>query len=151
MNRVSIWLVSRALDSVEGRVWSAHTATKSRDFPCFSASWLVGDSVAVSLRCVWTRDRMVSFLRISEVVLLLSPLAYPVFSWFTCALMDIRTSQAVVRSRRHHTPCSSQSCLTDPNPIVVWKNLGSGAHSSPLPLPSPPSPAKVDANFDSSA
>ena len=27
---VRIWLVSSALDSVEGRVWTAHTAIKSR-------------------------------------------------------------------------------------------------------------------------
>ena len=36
----------------------------ANDFPCFSALWLVGDSDAVSLRWVWTRDGMRSFLRI---------------------------------------------------------------------------------------
>ena len=39
----------------------------------------------------------------------------------TCALMDIRTFQAIDCSRGH---------LTDPNSFVLWKNLGSGAHSS---------------------
>ena len=41
----------------------------------------------------------------------------------TCALMDIRTSQAIYRI----TLCSSHSGLTDPNSFVLWKNLGSGA------------------------
>ena len=64
MNHVRIWLVSSALGSVEGRVWTAHTTIKSRGcqrFPLLSALGLVGDSVAVSLRCVWTRDWMMSF------------------------------------------------------------------------------------------
>ena len=64
MNHVRFWLVSSALDSVEGRVWTAHTTITSRGcqhFPLLSALWLVGDSDAVSLRCVWTRDRMMSF------------------------------------------------------------------------------------------
>ena len=58
------WLVSNAMESVECRVWTAHTTITSREcqhFPLLSALWLVGDSVAVSLRCVWTRDRMMSF------------------------------------------------------------------------------------------
>ena len=63
VNHVRIWLVSSAMDSVEGRVWTAHTTIKSRGcqrFALLSALWLVGDSVAVSLRCVCTRDRMMS-------------------------------------------------------------------------------------------
>ena len=53
----------------------------------------------------------------------------------TCALMDIRTSQAMDRSRRHHI-CSSHSCLTDPNSFVLWKTLGSGAQFSVVFSPS---------------
>ena len=47
----------------------------------------------------------------------------------TCALMDIRTSQAIDRSRRHHTLqfafMSHRSLL-----VVLWKTLGSGAQFS---------------------
>ena len=38
----------------------------------------------------------------------------------TCALMDIRTSQAMDRSRRHHT-LQSHSRLTDPNLLYCGK------------------------------
>ena len=38
----------------------------------------------------------------------------------TCALMDIRTSQAIDRSRRRHT-LQSHSCLTDPNLLYCGK------------------------------
>ena len=55
MNHVRSWLGSSALDSVEGRVWTAQR------FPLLSVLWLVGDSVAVNLHCVWTRDRMTTF------------------------------------------------------------------------------------------
>ena len=61
---VRIWLVSSAVDSLECRVQTSHTAIKSRGcqrFPLLSALWLVGDSVAVSRRCVWTLDRVMSF------------------------------------------------------------------------------------------
>ena len=44
-------------------------------------------------------------------------------SW-TSAHLKPRTAQDVI------TPCSSHSGLTDPNSFVLWKNLGSGAHSS---------------------
>ena len=80
MNHVRIWLV----DSVKGRVWTARTSNKARGcqrFPLLSALWLVGDNIAVSLRCVWTHDRVMTFLRHVQVVLLLSHPAYPVFSW----------------------------------------------------------------------
>ena len=40
--------------------------------PLLSAHWLVDDSAAVSLRYVTTRDRIVSFLRIFQLVLLSS-------------------------------------------------------------------------------
>ena len=132
MNHVRMWLVSSALDSVEGRVWTAHTAIKFRGcqrFPLHAALWLVGDSIAVSLRSVWTRDQMMSFLRMFQVVLLLSHPACPVFSWlhvhsWTSAHLTPWTAQDVI------TTCSSHSCLTDPTSFVLWKNLGSGAHSS---------------------
>ena len=100
MNHVRIWLVSSALDSAEGRVWTAHTTIKSRGcqrFLLLSALGLVGDSVALSLRCVWTRDRMMSFLRN------FSGSSSVVSSCLSCLLMDIRTSQAMDRSRRNHT------------------------------------------------
>ena len=64
MNQVRVWLVSSALESVEGRVWTAHTTITSRGcqhVPLLLPLWLAGDSVAVSLRCVWTRDQMMSF------------------------------------------------------------------------------------------
>ena len=64
MNHVQIGLVSSSLDSVEGRVLTVHATITSRGFqrfPLLSDLWLVGDSVAVNLRCVWTRDRMMSF------------------------------------------------------------------------------------------
>ena len=48
MIHVRIWLVSSALESVEGRVWTAQTTITSRGCPHFL--WLVGDSIAVSLR-----------------------------------------------------------------------------------------------------
>ena len=47
----------------------------------------------------------------------------------TCALMDILTSQAIDRSRRHHTlqfTFMSQRSLL----VVLWKTLGSGAQFS---------------------
>ena len=132
MNHVRIWLVSSALDSVEGCIWTANTAITSRKCqrcPLLSALWLVGDSVAVSLGCVWTRDQMMSFVGFFQVVLLLSHPAFPVFSWLhmhprTSALLKPWTAQGVI------TPCSSHSCLTDSNSFVLWKNLGRGAQFS---------------------
>ena len=64
MIHVRIWLVSSALESLEGRAWTANTTITSSWMTTFSHCfllWLVGDSDAVSLRCVWTRDRMMSF------------------------------------------------------------------------------------------
>ena len=105
LNHVRIWLVSSALYSVEGRVWTAHTAIKSRGchrFPLLSALWLVGDSVAVSLRCVWTRDWMMSFKKYQGSSSVVSS-CLSCLLMVTGALMDIRTSQDMDRSRRHHT------------------------------------------------
>ena len=65
MIQVRIWLVSSALESLEGRAWRLRIQQSrlvdDNMFPLLSAHWLVGDSDAVSLRCVWTRDRMMSF------------------------------------------------------------------------------------------
>ena len=66
-------------------------------FPLLSALWLVGDSVAVSLRCELLRfvsgsSSVVSFCCLSCLLIV-----------GTCALMDIRTSEAMDRSTRHHT------------------------------------------------
>ena len=51
MIHVRIWLVSSALESVEGRVWTAHTTITSRGcqhFPCFQLSgWLVTAMLSV--------------------------------------------------------------------------------------------------------
>ena len=100
MIHVRIWLVSSAPESVEGRVWTAHTTITSRGCQHFP-SLGVGDSDAVSLRCAWTRDQMMSF-------------CYHVFSWllhvhsWTSAHLKPWTAQDVI------TPCSSHSCFTDP-------------------------------------
>ena len=91
MNHVRIWLVSSAPDSATGRVWTAHTAIKSRGCqrgPLLSAFWLVDDSNAVSLRCLWTRDRTMRFRRIFQVVLLLSHPAYSVSQGYMCTHGD---------------------------------------------------------------
>ena len=86
----------------------AHTTVTSRGcqhFPLLSALWLVGDSDAVSLRCVWTRDRMMSFYeKFSCSSSVVHPVVNLVFSWLLHVhFLDIRTSQAMDRSRRHHT------------------------------------------------
>ena len=59
----------------------------------------------------------------------------------TCALMDIRRSQAMDGSRRHHTLQFTHSRLTEPDAFVLWKSLGSDAHFSVPPAP-PPLPGK---------
>ena len=50
----------------------------------------------------------------------------------TCALMDIRTSQAVDRSRRHHTLQLTAHIIVsvELDSFVLWKTLGSGAQFS---------------------
>ena len=97
-----------------------------------SALWLVDDSAAVSLRYVLTRDRMTTFFvffQLEPSVVL--PAVLPCHLMVdTCALLDIRTSQAI-----DLTPCSSNSFLTDPNLLYCGHPFGSGAsfpfHSSP--------------------
>ena len=116
-------------------------------FPLLSALWLVDDSAAVSLRYVLTRDQMTIFC----VFQLVLPAVFLVISWFihvhswTSAHLKPWTAQDVI------TPCSSHSCLTDPDSFVSWKTLGSGAQfsippsplllSPPFPLSPPPSPS----------
>ena len=79
-----------------------------------SALWLVNDSAAVSLRHVLTRDRMTTFLCFSVSSFCCSSCCLPCHLFVdTCALMEIRTSQATDRSNVM-IPCSSHSCLTDP-------------------------------------
>ena len=73
-------------------------------FSLLSALWLVDDSAAVSLRYVLTRDRMMSFGDFFSEFFCCSSCCLPCLLMVdTCALMDIRTSQAMDRSRRHHT------------------------------------------------
>ena len=55
---------------------------------------------AVSLRYVLTRDLMTTFCVFQLVPSVVLPCHLMVVA---CALMDIRTSQAMDRSRRHHT------------------------------------------------
>ena len=105
-------------------------------FSCFikfllSALWLVDDSAAFSLRYVLTRDRMTIFC-FSVSSFCCSSCCLPCHLMVdTCALMDIRTSQAIDRSRRHHTLqftfISHRSQL-----VVLWKILGCGAQFSVL-------------------
>ena len=71
-------------------------------FLLFSALWLVDDRAAVSLRHVWTRDRMLSFLRIFSVSSsVVHPAVYPCHLMVvTCALMDI-SSHGPVKASSH--------------------------------------------------
>ena len=108
------------------------------DFPCCQLSgWLVTASLSVFVAYGHVTGWWV--LRIFQVVPLLPHLACPVFSWlhvhsWTSAHLKPWTTQDVI------TPCSSHSCLSDPGSFVLWKNLGSGAHSSVwYSSPSPPS------------
>ena len=71
-------------------------------FPLLSALWLADDSAAVSLRYVLTRDQMMSFGIFSVNSSVVHSAVFLVMV-DTCALMDIRTSQAMDRSRSHHT------------------------------------------------
>ena len=51
-------------------------------FPLLSALWLVDDSSAVSLRCVLTRARMMSFFgQFSVSSSVVHPAVFLVFSW----------------------------------------------------------------------
>ena len=125
------WLVNSALDSLESRMnctdnnhatglWNSllHASWYRVDSrlvtidglgmllfffkSLLSALWL--DSAAVSLRYVLTRDWMTIFCVFSVSSFCCSSCCLPChFMVGTCALMDIRTSQAIDRSRRHHT------------------------------------------------
>ena len=57
-----------------------------------SALWLVDDSAAVSLRCVWTRDRMTTFLCLQLVPSVVLPAVFFVISWLIHVHMEIYTS-----------------------------------------------------------
>ena len=126
-------------------------------FSCFiqsllSALWLVDDSAAVSLRYVWTRDWMTTFLSFQLVPSVVLPAVFLVISWlvhvhsWTSAHLKPWTAQDVT------TPCSSHSCLTDPDLLYCGKPsevvpsfpfLPSLPHPSSLSSPSPslfPSP-----------
>ena len=82
--------------------------------------WLVDDSAAVSLRYVLTRDRMIRLgnFPVSSV----HPAVFLVFSWlihvhsWTSAHLKPWTAQDVI------TPCSSHSCLIDPDSFVIVEN-----------------------------
>ena len=106
MYHIRIWLVSSALDSVEGRVWTAHTAIQSRGCQrvTFAFCSLVGDGVAVSRGCVLTRWSSLGHMCTHDHDL----------CTFSCHGPLI--TQAV-----------SHSCLTGSNSFVLWKNIGSGA------------------------
>ena len=73
-------------------------------FSLLSALSLVDDSAAVSLRYVLTRDRMMFLGEFFTEFFCCSSCCLPCLLMAdTSALMDIRTSQAMDRSRRHHT------------------------------------------------
>ena len=85
-----------------------------------SALWLDDDSAAVSLRYVLTRDQMTTFLCFSVSSFCCSSCCLPCHLLVdTCALVYIRTSQAIDRSRRHDT--LQFTCLTDPNLLYCGK------------------------------
>ena len=104
-----------------------------------SALWLVDDSAAVSLRYVLTHDWMTTFCVFSVSSFCCSSCCFPCHLMVdTCAVMDIRTSQAIDRSRRHHT--LQLTFLTDlnllycgkPSEVVPSFPFGSGAASMSL-------------------
>ena len=90
-------------------------------------SLLVDDSAAVSLRYVLTRDRMTTFVFFSSFYC--SSCCLPCHLMVdTCALTDIRTSQAIDRSR-HHT-LQFTFMIHRSSLVVLWKTLGSRASFS---------------------
>ena len=118
-------------------------------FSCFihsllSALWLVDDCAAVSLRYVWTRDWMTTFLSFQLVPSVVLPAVFLVISWlvhvhsWTSAHLKPWTAQDVT------TPCSSHSCLTDPDLLYCGKPsevVPSFPFLPSLPHPSSPSPS----------
>ena len=125
LTHVRTWLVNSALPSVESRMncadnnhvtgrWntvldasryrvdSRLVTVNGLGMLLLSALWLVDDSAAVSLRYVSTRDRMTIFFSVSSFCC--SSCCLPCHLMVdTCALTDIRTSQAIDCSRSHHT------------------------------------------------
>ena len=95
-----------------------------------SALWLVNDSAAVSLRYVLTRDWMTIFVFFSKVPFVVLPAVFLVVSWlihvhsWTSAHLKPQTAQDVI------TPCTSHTCLTDPNLLYCGQPFGSGAQFS---------------------
>ena len=133
MNHVRVWLVTSALESVEGRVWTAHATITSRGcqhFPLLSVLWLVGDSFAVSLRCVWTRDRMMSVLFFCCVIL-------PILSSHGCYMCTHGhpriSGHRPLKTSSHlaiHIPVSpilTCFCCGKPSEVVPSFPFGSGA------------------------
>ena len=129
MIHVRNWLVNSVLDSVDGRMdctdnnhvtdlWNTlldasyrvHSRLLTIDGlgmllmffvkSLLPALWLIDDSAAVSLHCVLTRDQMTIFCVFQLVPFVVLPCHLMID---TCALVDNRTSQAIDRSRRHHT------------------------------------------------
>ena len=76
-----------------------------KTFPLFQTNSRYDDSAAVSLRYVLTRDRMTTFFGVFQLVpSVVLPAVFLVISWLIhVRSMDIRTSQTIDRSRRHHT------------------------------------------------
>ena len=83
-------------------------------YSLFSALWLVDDSVAVSLRYIWTRDDMMSFLRIVQVVLLLF------------ILMSILSSHGCYMCTHGHPHISSHG------PLKTSSHFAEHIHVSPV-------------------
>ena len=126
-------------------------------FSCFiksllSALWLVDDSAAVSLRFVLTRDRMTTFLCFSVSSFCCSSCCLPRHLMDdTCALMDIRTSQAITPAVHIHVSPILTCCIVE-NPrkwCPVFHSPSSTTQHTSLPpththpthpLSSPPTP-----------
>ena len=171
---VRAWLVNSALESVESRMNCAdNNHVTGLWSTVLDASWYRVDSRLVTidglgmLLMVWSRlcfqlsgwsmtellSVFVTYWHVTgwrfffcfSVPSVVLAAGFLVISWL---YMDIRTSQAVDRSRRHHTLqfafMSHRSLL-----VVLWKTLGSGAQFSILlppphsPLPSLPLPSSL--------
>ena len=105
-NHVRIWLVSSALESVEGRVWTAHTTITSREWQQYSLLSVTRLWVAVLLSCycTLTRDEGNEF-----------------FGFFFCAsLLRLFFLSVLVVSQ--HTRCALMwiTCL---KPWVISKHI----------------------------
>ena len=112
IHHVHMWLVSSALDSVEGRVCTAHTAISLVDANELSSLCsLVGDNVALICGCVLTRDWVKEFWAIFDPWS--SHSDHSVIFLVTCALMITISalSQAMDRTRARITFSAPHSCL----------------------------------------